>query len=324
MRLLKLPVLSAAFLTVLSLCAAEVNMVMSLDVAALMAHPQFVKLRGEFDREAAAAGAKSSSDQLAEAKMDESLLKECRVTAYLNADSREGIVVIDAVEGQAQKWFDLLGENFGFVNGGTRTTIAGCPALTGTISEGQRGTILLKSPSQVQILLGEALALPLNVGGINKNLLLAARSNRLFTLAVIPPSDANASPQMMLPFQSLQLVTFGLENTVPEATISFEGLFASNNAALQARDLFDMMLLGLMQNPAVDPRLLQGIECVVDHAKLICTRKVDDGLVAALKELVLAKLLNQIPEQVTAGESEQTAPEALPSKEAIPVPAGEE
>ena len=45
---------------------------------------------------------------------------------------------------------------------------------------------------------------------------------------------------------------------------------------------------------------------------------------AALKELVLAKLLNQIPGQVTAGESEQTAPEALPSKEAIPVPAGEE
>ena len=298
-------------------------MVMSLDVAALMAHPQFVKLRGEFDREAAASGAKSSSDQLSEAKMDESLLKDCRVTAYLNVDSREGIVVIDAVEGQAQKWFDLLGENFGFINGGTNTTIAGCPALIGATPEGQRGTILLKSPSQVQIQLGETLALPLYAGGINKNLLLAARSNRLFSLALVPTGEMTAATQMMPQFQALRLLTFGLENTVPETTILLEGLFASENAALQARNFIDMMLLGLMQNPEIDSRFLQGIQCSVDKAKLSYTRKVDDGLVEAFKELVQTKLLGRIPGQVTAGEPERT-PEVLPSQEKIPASSGEE
>lgn len=287
MRFAGWSIFCASALTVLSLCAAEINAVMSLDMSALMAHPQFIKLRGELDQKAVAAGQESFTVTLEKAMMDEALLKSSRITAYLNLDSNEGIVVIDTEEGLAQQWIDFLRDADGVLNGVTDTMIGEYPALTGTTAKGERITVMRKNPSQVQIQLGETPALPLELGKINKNLLLAARSNRLFTLAVVPDRTMNGGgQQLMQQIQELQLFTLGLENTVPESTILLEGVFASGNAALQARGLVDMLLLGLMQNPSCDPRLLQGIECSVDNAKLTYTRKIDDSLIDVIKAQV--------------------------------------
>ena len=315
MKFAKLSFLCAAALMSLSLFAAEVDMIMSIDLPVLMAHPQFVEFRSEFDTKAAEAGTQTLSEKIAEAKIDEELLQNSRLTAYMNVNFRDGVLVIDSPEGEAQKWFKLLCENSGFIGGGTQTSIAGCEAMQGETPEGQKAVILLKSPSQVQLQFGDSVPVPLNVGRINKNLLLASRSGRPFSLAFVPSGEMRTSTQMMPQFQTLQLLSIGLENTTPEATISLTAAFPTEEAALQARELINLMLAGLSQNPAVDGRFLQGFRSSVDAGKLTFTRKLDSNLVDAIRELIQIRLLGENPAETgDAG----TAPQLQPQQTEAP------
>lgn len=90
-----------------SLRAADVDMVIVVNGAALNAHPQVMQLREKFDREAKSSGGKSFAEQLGALKLTEEML-ENRLTAYISLDTREGAVVIDTKEGKAPELFEKL------------------------------------------------------------------------------------------------------------------------------------------------------------------------------------------------------------------------
>ena len=274
----KLLAVLAAGLAAVSLRAADVDMVIAVNGAALNAHPQVMQLREKFDREAKSSGGKSFAEQLGALKLTEEML-ENRLTAYISLDTREGAVVIDTKEGKAPELFEKLRDILNFRDGGTKTEVAGCPVYTGVTADGSRGTILLKSPSQIQIQAGESLPLPLNFGRINKNLMLEAKSGRLVNIALVPTEEM---PQM----KSLRMITLGLTDTKPEAAIVFEGLFKNDEAAMEVKGLVDVVLFGFEQNQALDNRFFRKIESNVAGGKLTYRRVVDDGLLEAILQTV--------------------------------------
>ena len=223
----KLLAVLAAGLAAVSLRAADVDMVIAVNGAALNAHPQVMQLREKFDREAKSSGGKSFAEQLGALKLTEEML-ENRLTAYISLDTREGAVVIDTKEGKAPELFEKLRDILNFRDGGTKTEVAGCPVYTGVTADGSRGTILLKSPSQIQIQAGESLPLPLNFGRISKNLMLEAKA-----------------------MKSLRMITLGLTDTKPEAAIVFEGLFKNDEAAMEVKGLVDVVLFGFDKDQAL-------------------------------------------------------------------------
>lgn len=281
----KLLAVMAAGLAAVSLRAADVDMVIAVNGAALNAHPQVMQLREKFDREAKSSGGKSFAEQLGALKLTEEML-ENRLTAYISLDTREGAVVIDTKEGKAPELFEKLREILNFRDGGTKTEVAGCPVYTGVTADGSRGTILLKSPSQIQIQAGESLPLPLNFGRINKNLMLEAKSGRLVNIALVPTEEMLAAPDAMPQMKSLRMITLGLTDTKPEAAIVFEGLFKNDEAAMEVKGLVDVVLFGFEQNQALDNRFFRKIESNVAGGKLTYRRVVDDGLLEAILQTV--------------------------------------
>ena len=211
---------------------------------------------------------------------------ENRLTAYISLDTREGAVVIDTKEGKAPELFEKLRDILNFRDGGTKTEVAGCPVYTGVTADGSRGTILLKSPSQIQIQAGESLPLPLNFGRINKNLMLEAKSGRLVNIALVPTEEMLAAPDAMPQMKSLRMITLGLTDTKPEAAIVFEGLFKNDEAAMEVKGLVDVVLFGFEQNQALDNRFFRKIESNVAGGKLTYRRVVDDGLLEAILQTV--------------------------------------
>lgn len=318
MSFLKSAAACAAAFVSLSVFAADADLVIAVDGAALKAHPQVVKLREEFDSKAAASGKKSVAERLAEAKLDESVF-DSRVSVYADtgsagafapgAPSGKGVAVIDTVDGKAPALFEVLCGGLNLKDGGEKSTIAGCPAVSGTGADGAKVTLLLKSPSQIQIQMGDAFELPLNFGKINKNLVLAAKSDRLVTLAFVPKQETLAAGAAQVPsLQELRLLTVGLKNTKPEATLSLEGVFTTNDAALQTKGMVDLLLMGL-QNQVLDGRFFQNLQSGVENGKLTYSRVIDEALMEAVREAVQGQL-GQLPGM--------TAPAALPETEAQP------
>ena len=94
-----------------------------------------------------------------------------------------------------------------------------------------------------------------------------------------------------------------------------EELLAGQWTPLQARELINLMLAGLSQNPAVDGRFLQGFRSSVDAGKLTFTRKLDSNLVDAIRELIQIRLLGENPAETgDAG----TAPQLQPQQTEAP------
>lgn len=276
---------AAAGIMAFPLFSAPPDLVISVDGAALMKHPQTVKYRAEFDGKAGASGEKTVSELLADENVSEEMLKS-RISLYLNLASRESVVVIDTAEGKASELFDLFCRSMQFKDGGTKTEIAGCRAVTGISDAGKPGTILLRSPSQIQIQADGSGALPLDFSKISKSLILAAKSDRLAALAFVPPAEMLNNPTLPPQLQALRLLTLGVTKTEPEAELELEGRFADEQSALAAKGMVDMMIFAFQQNPEVDKRLFEKMQSGIEGGTVSLRRPIDQTFIDAMTQLV--------------------------------------
>jgi|GEM_PF-2877395 len=272
-----------------SLFSAVPDMVISVDGAALLKHPQAVKYRSEFDGKAEASGEKKVSQLLADEKLSEEMLQS-RISLYLNLESQESVVVIDTPEGKAPELFEQFSRSMQLKDGGAKTEIAGCRAVTGINDTGKRREILLRSPSQIQIQADGSGALPLDFSKISKNLILAAKSDRLASLAFVPPAAVLNNPTLPPQLQALRLLTLGVTGTEPEAELEIVGQFADEQSALAAKGMADMMIFAFQQNPEVDKRLFENVRSDVAGGKVSLRRPIDQTFIDAMTQLVRDRL----------------------------------
>jgi len=272
--------IAAAALT-LSLSAAAVDVVLSVNGAKLNTHPQVIELRKSLNAKALAAGDKTLDQTLADAHIDKAAL-ECRYSFYFDSVGRQGVVVVDTPEGKAPVLFDSFCKLAGFKDGGTKRTIDGCKACSGVISDGSQTVILLRSVSQLQIQLGDTLTVPLDLSAIDKGLRAAADNGRLVNLAFIPPESMRNDPNAAPIVKTLQVLTLGISDTRPEAELVLDGSFSDPQAAQAGKGMLDMMLIMFQQNPSIDPRLFQNIQSSVTGGKVSCKRLIDKGFIDAV------------------------------------------
>ena len=265
------------------------DMVISVDGAALLKHPQAVKYRSEFDGKAEASGEKTLSQLLAGEKLSEEMLQS-RISFYLNLQGQEGVIVIDTPEGKASELFEPFVRSMQFKDGGEKAEISGCQAVTGITGTGKPGAILLRSPSQIQIQLDGSGALPLDFSKVSKNLILAAKSDRLASLAFVPPVEILNNPTLPPQLQALRLLTLGVTGTEPEAELEIAGQFADEQSALAAKGMVDMMIFAFQQNPDVDKRLLENVKSDVAGGKVSLRRPIDQTFLDAMTQLVRDRL----------------------------------
>lgn len=282
-----------------SLFSAVPDMVISVDGAALLKHPQAVKYRSEFDGKAEASGEKTFSQLLADEKLSEEMLQS-RISLYLNLKNQENVVVIDTAEGKAPEMFTLFSRIMQFKDGGEKTEVAGCQAVTGITGTGKPGAILLRSPSQIQIQADGSGALPLDFSTVSKNLILAAKSDRLASLAFVPPAEVLNNPTLPPQLQALRLLTLGVTRTEPEAELEIVGQFADEQSALTAKGMVDMMIFAFQQNPDVDKRLLENVRSDVAGGKVSLRRPIDQTFIDAITQLVRDRLAASTAEPVAA------------------------
>ena len=282
-----------------SLFSAVPNVVISVDGAALLKHPQAVKYRSEFDGKAEASGEKTISQLLAGENMSEEMLQS-RISLYMNVENQDGVIVVDTAEGKAAEMFDLFSRSMQFKDGGTKTEIAGCRAVTGITDTGKPGAIMLRSPSQIQIQLDGSEGLPLDFSKISKNLILAAKSDRLASLAFVPPAEALKNPSLPPQLQALRLITLGVTRSEPEAELEIVGQFADEQSAQGAKGLVDMMIFAFQQNPEVDKRLFEKLQSNVEGGKVSLLRPIDQTFIDALTQIIRDRLAAPAAETGTA------------------------
>ncbi len=299
-----------------SLFSAVPNVVISVDGAALLKHPQAVKYRSEFDGKAEASGEKTISQLLADEKLSEEMLQS-RISFYLNLEFQESMVVIDTPEGKAPELFESFVRSMQFKDGGTKTEIAGCRAVTGITDTGKPAAILLRSPSQIQIQADGSDALPLDFSKVSKNLILAAKSDRLASLAFVPPAEALKDPSLPPQLQAVRLITLGVTRTEPEAELEIVGQFADEQSALGAKGLVDMMIFAFQQNPEVDKRLFEKLQSNVEGGKVSLRRPIDQTFIDALTQIIRDRLAAPATETGTAAVKAEKATDGA----AVPGPA---
>ncbi|MDR0932818.1 MAG: hypothetical protein LBM70_07375 [Victivallales bacterium] len=303
----------AVFATV-SLFGADANLMIAINGAALNAHPQVTSLRNWLDSKFAASGRKSIADQIAEENLDETLLNS-RVTFYCDTNTIDpfapeipaanAVAIIDTPDGKAPALFAAIRNRLKLKNEKQNSDSNTIPQEVYGVANGAKVTLRLNSASQIQGQLGEAFSLPLDLAKINPILTLAAKSNRLFSVAfAVPPTEANANTPA-LPIQDIKFVVIAVENTLPEATIALEGEFANNNAAAQAQGMMELLLMGIQQNQSIDNRFFKNINRNINDNKLTYTRKIDADFVGALRDSVSGKL-----EQFTIIKNVPTGPNA--------------
>lgn len=267
------------------LLSAVPDMVVSVDGAALLKHPQAVKYRSEFDGKAEASGGKTVSQLLSDEKLSEEMLQS-RISIYLALENQQGVIVIDTPEGKAPELFELFNRSMQFKDGGEKTEISGCQAVTGITDTGKPAAILLRSPSQIQIQADGSDALPLDFSKISKNLILAAKSDRLASLAFVPPAAVLNNPTLPPQLQALRLLTLGVTGTEPEAELEIVGQFADEQSALAAKGMVDMMIFAFQQNPDIDKRLLENLRSDIAGGKVSLRRPIDQTFLDAMTQLV--------------------------------------
>jgi len=304
-----------------SLFSATPDLVFSVDGAALMKHPQVVKYRSEFDGKAEASGEKTVNQLLAGEKMSEEMLQS-RISLYMNIETQEGVIVVDMAEGKAAEMFDLFCRSMEFKDGGTKTEIAGCRAVTGITDTGKPGAILLRSPSQIQIQPDGSGALPLDFSKISKNLILAAKSDRLVSFAFAPSAAILNNPTLPPQLQTLRLVTLGITKTEPEAELEVVGQFADEQSALTAKGLVDMMIFAFQQNPEADKRLLENLKTNIEGGKVSLKRPIDQPFIDAMTQLVRDRMAQaSAPPAVEAPANGEGADSG--AEKAVPGPAAQ-
>jgi len=292
-------VAAAVGMMAFSLFSAVPNIVISVDGAALLKHPQAVKYRSEFDGKAEASGDKTISQLLAGENMSEEMLQS-RISLYLNVENQDGVIVVDTAEGKAAEMFDLFSRSMQFKDGGTKTEIAGCRAVTGITDTGKPAAIMLRSPSQIQIQLDGSEGLPLDFSKISKNLILAAKSDRLASLAFVPPAEALNNPSLPPQLQALRLITLGVTRSEPEAELEIVGQFADEQSAQGAKGLVDMMIFAFQQNPEVDKRLFEKLQSNVEGGKVSLLRPIDQTFIDAMTQIICDRLAAPAAETGTA------------------------
>jgi len=268
-----------------SLLSAVPDMVVSVDGAALLKHPQAVKYRSEFDGKAEASGQKTFSQLLSDEKLSEEMLQS-RISIYLTLENQQGVIVIDTPEGKAPELFEQFSRSMQLKDDGEKTEIAGCRAVTGITDTGKPAGILLRSPSQIQIQADGSGALPLDFSKISKNLILAAKSDRLATFAFVPPAAVLNNPTLPPQLQALRLLTLGVTGTEPEAELEIVGQFADEQSAQAAKGMVDMMIFAFQQNPDVDKRLLENLRSDIAGGKVSLRRPIDQTFLDAMTQLV--------------------------------------
>ncbi len=269
-----------------ALFAVSPNVVISLDGAALKKHPQIVKLQAEQERKAKENGEKTIAEMLTDHKLTDAI-QECRFSFYLQIENNLGVFVIDTPEGKAPELFEQFCQTLDYAEKGTKSEIGGFPAFVGSREAGDRETILLRSPSQIQIQVEDGFPVPVDFSGISKNLVLATKTERLVNIAFVPSAETLKEFAATAPgFQALQIMTLGLENTEPEVELVLDGAFRDNESAQSSKLMVDMMLIVLQQNPQLEPRLFENIRSRTEGNKVYYRRTVDAGFLdAAVRSL---------------------------------------